>query len=390
MAKNHPQLKEYFDELKGPNRFGHIIIWASVLFFLCFFTWAHFAKLDEVTHSEGKVIPSQKIQVIQNLEGGIVRDISVREGQIVNKNQVLMVLDDIRFSTNYKENRLKELALSAKIERLTAQMDNKAYTASANLLKEVPELVSSERELYNSKLREMQNLKNNLSLIQRQINMTRPLLKSGAVSQVEVLQLEQQASETASKISAAESASLDELNKSRTEFSQVTQSKEALKDRLDRTTIRSPVRGIIKQLHVNTIGGVINPGVDVIKIVPLDDTLLVSARVKPSDIGFIHPGQNATVKISAYDYSIYGGLEGKVELISADTMVDESQKQRQEDSYYEIWVRTQKNHLGDSKTPLQIIPGMTATVDILTGKKTVLAYLLKPILKAKHSALRER
>jgi adhesin transport system membrane fusion protein len=140
---------------------------------------------------------------------------------------------------------------------------------------------------------------------------------------------------------------------------------------------------------VNTIGGVINPGVDVLEIVPLDDTLLVSAKVKPSDIGFIHPGQNATVKISAYDYAIYGGLEGKVELISADTKVDETKKQAEE-GYYEIWVRTQKNHLGNQKTPLQIIPGMTARVDILTGKKTVLAYMLKPILRAKQSALRER
>ncbi len=388
MATQH-HLKEYFDELKGPNRFGHLILWATLLFFITFFTWAHYAKLDEVTHSEGKVIPSQKIQVIQNLEGGIVRDIAIREGQIVDRNQVLMTLDDVRFSSNYKENRLKEFALKAKVERITAQMNNQPYVASLPVIKEVPELVASERELFDSKRREMHNLNNNLSLIRRQINMTKPLLKSGAVSQVEVLQLEQQASEIASKISTAESAALDEMNKAKTELSQVAQSEEALKDRLDRTTIRSPVKGIIKKLHVNTIGGVINPGVDVIEIVPLDDTLLVSARVKPSDIGFIHPGQNATVKISAFDYSIYGGLEGKVELISADTIVDLNKQQR-DDSYYEIWVRTQKNHLDNNGTPLQIIPGMTATVDILTGKKTVLAYMLKPILKAKHSALRER
>lgn len=385
----NPHLKEYFDELKGPNRFGHIILWTALLFFICFFTWAHFANLDEVTHGQGKVIPSQKIQVIQNLEGGIVREISVREGQMVKKDQVLMVLDDIRFSGGYQENRLKELALTAKVERLTAQMNNQAFSPSAAVSKGVPELVASERELYNSKRREMENLTHNLSLIQRQVNMTKPLLKSGAVSQVEVLQLEQQASETKSKISSAQSASLDELNKAKTELSQVKQNEVALKDRLDRTTIRSPVKGIVQQLHVNTIGGVINPGVDVIEIVPLDDTLLVSARVKPSDIGFIHPGQNATVKISAYDYAIYGGLEGKVELISADTKIDETKKP-QEEGYYEIWVRTQKNHLGNQQTPLQIIPGMTARVDILTGKKTVLAYILKPILRAKQSALRER
>ncbi len=385
----HPQLKEYFDELKGPNRFGHIILWTILFFFICFFTWSFFAKLDEVTHGDGKVIPSQKIQVIQNLEGGIVREIDVREGQMVQKNDVLMVLDDIRFSGGYKENRLKELALTAKIERITAQMNNQPYVPSDPVASEVPELVTSERELYDSKRREMQNLSHNLALIQRQINMTRPLLKSGAVSQVEVLQLEQQASETESKISSAQSVALDELNKAKTELSQVKQNELALKDRLDRTTIRSPVKGIVKQLHVNTLGGVVNPGMDLVEIVPLDDTLLVSAKVKPSDIGFIHPGQSATVKISAYDYAIYGGLKGKVELISADTKVEDNKKPHEE-GYYEIWVRTQKNHLGDEKTPLQIIPGMTARVDILTGKKTVLSYMLKPILKAKHSALQER
>lgn len=385
----HPQLKEYFDELKGPNRFGHIILWSILLFFICFFTWAFFAKLDEVTHGDGKVIPSQKIQVIQNLEGGIVRDLAVREGQLVQKNQILMVLDDIRFSGGYKENRLKELALTAKIERITAQMNNQPYTPSSVVATEVPDLVTSERELYDSKRREMQNLNHNLQLVQRQINMTKPLLKSGAVSQVEVLQLEQQASETESKIASAQSAALDELNKVKTELSQVKQNEVALKDRLDRTTVRSPVKGIVKQLHVNTIGGVVNPGMDLVEIVPLDDTLLVSAKVKPSDIGFIHPGQNATVKISAYDYAIYGGLKGKVELISADTKMDNNTKPNEE-GYYEILVRTQKNHLSNEKNPLQIIPGMTARVDILTGKKTVLSYMLKPILTAKHSAMHER
>lgn len=385
----HPQLKEYFDELKGPNRFGHIILWSILLFFICFFTWAFFAKLDEVTHGDGKVIPSQKIQIIQNLEGGIVRDLAVHEGQMVQKNQILMVLDDIRFSGGYKENRLKELALTAKIERITAQMNNQLYTPSSVVATEVPDLVTSERELYDSKRREMQNLNHNLALIQRQINMTKPLLKSGAVSQVEVLQLEQQASETESKISSAQSAALDELNKVKTELSQVKQNEVALKDRLDRTTVRSPVKGIVKQLRVNTIGGVVNPGMDLVEIVPLDDTLLVSAKVKPSDIGFIHPGQSATVKISAYDYSIYGGLKGNVELISADTKMDNNTKPNEE-GYYEILVRTQKNHLSNEKNPLQIIPGMTARVDILTGKKTVLSYMLKPILKAKHSALQER
>lgn len=385
----HPQLKEYFDELKGPNRFGHIILWTILVFFICFFTWSFFAKLDEVTHGDGKVIPSQKVQVIQNLEGGIVREINVREGQMVQKNQVLMVLDETRFSGGYKENRLKALALMAKVERITAQMNNQPYEPSSMVATEVPDLVNSERELYDSKRREMQNLSHNLALIQRQINMTKPLLKSGAVSQVEVLQLEQQASETESKISSAQSAALDELNKAKTELSQIKQNEAALKDRLDRTTIRSPVKGIVKQLHVNTLGGVVNPGMDLVEIVPLDDTLLVSAKVKPSDIGFIHPGQNATVKITAYDYAIYGGLKGKVELISADTKVEDNKKPHEE-GYYEIWVRTQKNHLGDEKTPLQIIPGMTARVDILTGKKTVLSYMLKPILKAKHSALQER
>ncbi len=217
--------------------------------------------------------------------------------------------------------------------------------------------------------------------------MTAPLVNKGAVSEVELLRIKRSENEIKSKILIFKRQALSELNKAKSELSALKESYVADKDRVNRTTVRAPLKGIIKQIKINTIGGVIKPGMDILEIVPLDDTLLIEAKIRPQDIGFIHPQQKAMVKITAYDYSIYGGLEGKVEHISADTIVDDK-----DNSYYLIQVRTNKNYLkGKHKDKsLYIIPGMLASVDILTGKKSVLEYLLKPILKAREKALRER
>jgi len=231
-------------------------------------------------------------------------------------------------------------------------------------------------------------MEENLRLTNKEISMTRPLIKKGAVSEVEVLRLEQQQSDTKGKIASAKSTDLNNLNSHKAELAGLKESNKTLQDRLERTTIRSPVNGIVKHLHVNTIGGVIKPGMDLMEVVPLDDTLLITARVKPKDIGFIYINQNAMVKITAYDFSIYGGLEGKVEHIGADTKIDEQQSR--DSSYYEIWVRTHQKFVEKDGRQLRIIPGMTATVDILTGEKTIFNYIMKPILKAKQVALRER
>jgi adhesin transport system membrane fusion protein len=364
---------------------NHIILWTTFVFFTLMIVWAYFAILDEVTHATGKVIPSQKIQVIQNLEGGIIKEIAVKEGQVVNKNQVLLRIDDTRFSSNYRANKLQALGLQAKIERLQAEADNQSFKPSDKLVREVPELIQYEESLYTSRKNELNILLDGKKLLLQEINMTKPLVKEGAVSKVEVLRLEQRLNDMNRTISNFLSRILYELNDAKITLSKLEENNHTLKDQLERTAIRSPVRGIVKQIYVSTVGGVVKPGMPLIEIVPLDDTLLIEACVKPNDIGFIHLGQNANVKITAYDFSIYGGLRGQVEHISADTSID-----RRGSSFYEIWVRTDRNYLEKNGHKLNIIPGMQASVDILTGKKSVLNYLLKPILKTKYNALRER
>ncbi|KTD35644.1 secretion system protein D [Legionella moravica] len=368
--------------------FTHIILWTSAFFILVAIVWANYAILDEVTTGEGKVIPSSEIQVIQNLEGGIVQQIYVKEGEIVKKDQILMQIDNTRFMSSYAEAEKKIDSLELEIIRINAEINQTQPDFPEELKKNYPNLVKDQQSLYESRMRELVQLTKSLELAQKELDMTRPLLKNGSVSEVEVIRLDRTVNEIKGNIDKFKSDELDKLNKARGELSALVEANKADKDRLTRTTVRSPVYGIIKQIKTTTIGGVVQPGSDIIEVVPLDDTLLIEAKIRPSDIGFIHPGQKAMVKITAYDFSIYGGLEGEVEQISADTIIDENDKKNE--SYYVIRVRTYKNHLGTNQKPLPIIPGMMATVDILTGQKSVLQYLLKPIIKAKQSALRER
>ncbi|HAT2129645.1 TPA: HlyD family type I secretion periplasmic adaptor subunit [Legionella pneumophila] len=369
--------------------FTHIILWTSLLFFIVAIIWANYAILDEVTTGQGKVIPSSEVQVIQNLEGGIIQNIFVKEGQIVKKDQILMQIDNTRFMASYAEAEKKIDALEIEIIRLNAEISDTIPVFPDKFIKTYPHLVQDQLSLYESRMRELNQLKKSLELAQKELDLTRPLLKGGSVSEVEVIRLERSVSEIKGNIEKFKSEELDKLNKARTELFALIEANKADKDRLTRTTVRSPVYGIVKQIKTTTIGGVVQPGSDLLEIVPLDDTLLIEAKIRPSDIGFIHPGQKAMVKITAYDFSIYGGLEGVVEHISADTIIDEK-TDKKEESYYIVKVRTDKNYLGTEKKPLPIIPGMQATVDILTGQKSVLQYLLKPIIKAKQSALRER
>lgn len=379
-------LRERDDNFRISSKAGHIILWFCVVFLIVMLLWAYFAVLDEVTTAQGKVIPSQKTKLIQNLEGGLVKDILVHEGQIVNQDQILMRLSEVRFSSNFREGKLKEQALEIKIARLNAELNNKPFSTIPELAKEFPELVASEKQLYDSRRAELQTLYDNRKLLVREMQMTKPLLAEGAVSEVEVLHLQQRINEISSNIAKFRSQALQELNAAKAEESRTEEGNRSLKDQLARTEVRSPVKGIVKQIYVTTIGGVVNPGMPLMEIVPLADNLLVEARVRPKDIGFLHPGQKAVVKISAYDFSIYGGLDGKVEHISADTTTDQKGN-----SFYEVWVRTQKNYLQrESGEKLRIIPGMQATVNVLTGNKSVLDYLMKPILKTKQEALRER
>jgi adhesin transport system membrane fusion protein len=398
--------------------------------------WAGWAELDEVTRGIGKVIPSSQVQVIQNLEGGILSALYVEDGDTVEREQILLQIDDTRFSSSLRETQLQFWALKAKAARLQAESSNSAYEAPPGMLEKYPTLVAQEQGLFNSRQKELRTnrsilskqaeqirqeikglevksarLIRNLSLVNKELNLSKPLLQAGAISEVEILQLEREVSELEgelettkltiprmkSRLEEAEQKISEilirfsneahtELNEVAAELSQLQETSIALKDRVTRTAVRSPVKGTVKQVKINTLGGVIQPGMELMEIVPLDDSLLVEAKIGPRDIAFLHPGQKAIVKLTAYDFAIYGALSGKVEHISADTIKEE----HEQESFYLVRVRTDKTDLGTQEKALPIIPGMQAEVDILTGKKSVLEYLFKPLLRAKGRALRER
>ncbi|MEB0048669.1 MULTISPECIES: HlyD family type I secretion periplasmic adaptor subunit [unclassified Pseudomonas] len=422
--------------IEDAPRVVRLTIWTIIGFFVFLMLWANFAVIDEVTKGDGKAIPSSKIQKIQNLEGGIVSELFVKEGQIVEAGAPLIRLDDTRFASNVGETEADRLSMVLRVERLSAEVDDRPLKFPADVLKAVPNQAKSEESLYTSRRQQLHDeigglqeqliqrqqelreftskqaqYRSGLALQRQEINMSEPLVAQGAVSPVEVLRLKRSEVETRGQLDAttlaiprAESAikevqrkidetrgkfrsdALTQLNEARTDLNKAQATGKALEDRVSRTLVTSPVRGIVNKLLVNTIGGVIQPGSDLVEIVPLDDTLLVEAKIRPQDIAFLHPGQEATVKFTAYDYTIYGGLKAKLEQIGADTITDEDKKT----TYYIIKLRTDRSHLGTDEKPLLIIPGMVASVDIITGKKTILSYLLKPIIRARAEALHER
>jgi len=422
--------------IEDAPRVIRLTIWGIIGFFLFLLLWANFAVIDEVTKGEGKAIPSSKVQKIQNLEGGIVSELFVKEGQIVEAGAPLIRLDDTRFKSNVGETEADRLSMLLRVERLSAEIDNRELNFPADALEAAPGQAASEKSLYESRRQQLHDevgglqeqliqkqqelreftskqaqYRQQLGLQRQEIAMSEPLVAQGAVSPVEVLRLKRAEVETRGQLDAttlaiprAESAikevqrkidetrgkfrseALTQLNEARTELNKASATGKALEDRVSRTLVTSPVRGIVKQLMVNTIGGVIQPGSDMVEIVPLDDTLLVEAKIRPQDIAFLHPGQEAVVKFTAYDYTIYGGLKAKLEQIGADTITDEDKKT----TYYVIKLRTDRSHLGTDEKPLLIIPGMVASVDIITGKKSILSYLLKPIIRARAEALHER
>ncbi len=416
-------------------RGGRWIIWLTLAFVIAFFIWAAVSELEEITRASGKVVPSSQIQVVQNLEGGILSGLNIRVGDVVQKNQVLLKIDKTRFTASYNESRAAFLALTAKVARLEAEVQGKDFVVPKVVQKENPKIGQREARLYASRMEALENSKQILEeqlaqrkqelaelkgkinelnrtneLLKKEISITQPLVAQGAVSEVDILRLKRQSSEMWGSIQAARLAlpkirsqineakkaladetlkhinqSREELNKAHTDLESVSASSVALADRLQRTEVRSPVKGTVNRILVNTVGGIIQPGMDLVEIVPLEDSLLIEARIKPADIAFLRPDQKAKVKFSAYDFTIYGGLDAKLEQISADSLTDE-----QGNDYYLIQLRTQKNYLGSERDPLPIIPGMLVSVDIISGKKTVLSYLLKPMLRAKYLALRER
>jgi adhesin transport system membrane fusion protein len=400
--------------------------------FVLLIVWAGFAPIDEVTRGEGKVIPSSQLQVIQSFDGGVVEEILVHEGDTVDAGQVLVRIDPTRFESSFRENQVQYLALLAKAARLRAISEGKAFVPPDEVLKGAPAVIKQEQALYESSQAELDNqvgiarqqvtqrrqelieararlaqASQALSLATKELDVTRPLLASGAVSEVELLRLEREVSalrgernQSSAQISRIEAAiaeaerkiqdvelsfrngARNELSDTMAKLNSLSEGSAALADRVKHAEVRSPMHGTVKRLLVNTIGGVVQPGKDVAEVVPLDDALVLEAKIKPQDIAFLRPGQSALVKFTAYDFAIYGGLEATVEQIGADTVTDDKGN-----AFYVIRVRTKASSLGEN---LPIIPGMVAQVDVLTGKKSILAYLLKPVLRAKANALTER
>ncbi|MBE0577680.1 MAG: HlyD family type I secretion periplasmic adaptor subunit [Desulfuromonadales bacterium] len=418
------------------NSIAFVVTLVIALLMVTFVVWAHFTVLDEVTRGMGQVIPSQKIQTIQNLEGGILQEMSVQENQIVNKGDILIRIDNALAASQYRDAFTKAAEHEAAIVRLNAEIDVKSKLVFPDQFKETdPQILADQQSIFKARQEQLQaelnvlksqhsqkqqeitemrsrqeQLERSLELAIQQRNIAKPLVDQGVYPRVDYLALERDISSLQGDIDALRLAvprirqaaneanrrieqrlaefkatALDEMHSRRGELKSLWEIMSAGEDRVTRTDVRSPVRGTIKQINLNTIGGVVRPGESILEIVPLDDTLLIEARIRPADIAFLHPGQKAMIKITAYDFSIFGGLEGIVEAISADTIEEDNGE-----SFFKVKLRTRKNALSYRGEDLPIIPGMTASIDILTGKKSVLAYLLKPILRAKQNALRER
>ncbi|WP_194089650.1 HlyD family type I secretion periplasmic adaptor subunit [Vibrio hibernica] len=436
-----------------------IMLWTIVAFFIIAIIWASLTKLDKVTTGTAKVIPSTQMQVIQNLEGGIVKQVLVREGQPVKKGQRLLLIDDTQARSDFQGKASDIANMQADQFRLKAQIsavkiDKKKAKQTSNwedsvivdesilpmfdkdFVKKHPILVTRQLNEYQGNV---SNLENQLSVARQQVtqkqreldenrsryrslqssynvashefNITEPLAKDGVVPEIELLKLRRQlidtrrdVTSTKMQIPVAESAvyeailkyldialkyrsdNQNELNKTSAQLSGQSESQIGLQDKVNRTVVTSPVTGTIQKIYINTIGGVIQPGMDLIEIVPTEDTLLIEAKIAPQDIGFLHPGLPVLIKFTAYNFSTYGGLDGTVETISADTIQDD-----EGNSFYQVKIRTDESALTNKDgASLPIIPGMTASADIITGKRTVMGYLLKPILKATDSALREQ
>ena len=423
---------------QAPKRL-HIILIFWVMTIVLLLIWMSVAEVDEISRGQGEVVPSGENQIIQNLEGGIVEEVLVHPGDQVETGQLLLKINNQKSTSGFESSQMSAQSLQARAKRLQAEANGEDFSLSSTELKAISpqarQFIETERSLYESRQQQYQatleilnqqlkqrqmelkaansqvtHLKISQNLIQQEVEMTEPLVKKGVKPKIEFLDLQREANNIEREYQAVclsipryESAieevhqkikehrhlfiaeAKQQLNDTVAQLNRAENSTTALADQVRRTLVRSPTNGIVQRLFVHTVGGVIRPGEKLLELVPLDDTLLIEARVKPADIAFIYLGQPAIVKFSAYDYSIYGGLEGKVTRISADTIKDDRGA-----IFYTIRILTDKNYLGSDDNPLKIIPGMTTTVNIITGKKTVMDYILKPILKTKTYTFSER
>lgn len=421
--------------LQRPALTAHAILWLAVLFVLVALLWAHLTQVDEITRADGRVIPSKQVQEIQNLEGGIVAELLVENGQLVAAGDVLLRIDATRFTATFEEVSAQKLTLQARQARLQAELTGSELQIPTDFPTDQNALLDQERELLRARRQELQTslqvlqqqvvqeqqeitrleaeiskLSRTVALADKELALTKPLVDTGSIAPVELLRLQREVNELSGQLSnarlalpqaraakaqaaqrvterrqQARSQAQTELNEVQASLNQLNASLPALSDQVKRTYVRAPLAGTIKQIFINTVGGVVQPGMKLMELVPSEDSLLIEANIRPSDIAFIHPQQAAVAKFTAYDYAIYGGLEAEVEWISPDTITDE-----QDRAFFVVHARTQQTHLGKSDNTLPIIPGMVVQLDILTGKKSILDYLLKPLTRARQRALTER
>ena len=396
--------------------------------------WMGWAEIDVVVRGTGKVIPARQIQIIQSLEGGIISEILVQEGDLVENSQPLLKISDVAFSSSFEENRLSYYELRAKSARLKAEAFTEEFVRDAEVEAASSALLNSEEGLFESNRQQLRQtlsiyeeqvsqqestleeaqskhrqLEKSLKLMQKEVKIKAALVERRIISEVEYLQLQQREAEMEGELDGVrisiprirstveegrrklEQVRLDfsnkaklELNEVMSEISRIAETQTNLEDRVSRTTLRSPVKGIVQKLYVNTIGGVVTPGSEILAIIPRDDNLLVEVRLKPADIAYIIEGQETRLKFTAYDFAIYGSLKGLVSFVSADTVTDDEGV-----SYYVARVRPTRSYLGQKSQPMPIKVGMASEVDIITDKKTILAYLLKPISRGLDRALQE-
>jgi adhesin transport system membrane fusion protein len=377
------------------------LVWATGATLIIALAWAGWFQLDEITRGQGKVIPSSREQIIQSMDTGVLSEMLVREGSVVEKDQVLLQIDDARSGAVYREAQEKFMSLSALAARLKSEAYGTALSFPPVVLKESG-LIQQETQAYNARKRalteSLRSLDISLAAVTRELSMTEPLVKQGVMSEVELLRLRRQQSDLMGQRAERQNRYLtdanNELVRVASELSQTKENASAREDAFRRTTIRSPMKGIVKNVQVTTVGGVIQAGQAILEIVPTEDEMLVEAYVKPSEVAFLKVGQKAVVKLTAYDFNKYGGLDGVLEHLSPDTLRDERQKKpgnpvELEEGLYRIMVRVKETEGLRNGLKLTPTPGMTATVEIRTGQKTVLEYLFRPLQNVTQ-ALRER
>lgn len=431
---------QFMEELEAavrlkPSQASQLMLVSVTALVVILLLWMALSKIDEITHGEGQVVPSSEIQVVQSLEGGVLKDILVREGDVVKKDQPLVRISDVAFASEEQGAAAQQESLLLKRARLSAEAEGKPLDLPQDIAAKVPGIARNEEQLYQSRQRELENAKSILNekingaqaklsevqakvgrlsesrkLLQQELSITQKMVEQRAVPKLDEIRLSRELNDISGQINEAgeerqqitadlnaamrerddqenkfKSQALGELNEVETSLKQLSSSLTAIGDRVDRSELRSPVDGVVNKIMLKTLGGVVEPAMKLIEIVPADEELKITARIPPSDVAFVRPGQPVKVKVSAYDPQIYGSLDGELSRIGANSVSDS-----EGNVFFEIEVETKQNYLGDSENRMPITPGMVAQVEIITGKKSILAYLMKPVIRAKDRALTER